>query len=457
MSVSRLAPEEVERTARAHKRWGVAFGRRFFVVLIAGFGWIVPALADVRFVYAMLLWDALLLVAWVADLRHLPEPTLIRVRRSWLAPPALATSSTIRLTLFNDAPVRLRVALLDAVPSQLREAPAALSVDAPAGVDVETEYAIRPRERGETPVGDVYLRYQSVWGIAERWARADLAQTVVTYPNFDEAKRESLFLVRSRQIDVERRSRRLRGAGRFFDSLREHQPGDELRDVCWTATARRGKLVTRLYQIERSQPIWIVLDTGRLMRARMEEHAKLDRAVNAALTVAQVALLSGDRVGLLAYGRQIKQRLAPSRGAAHLRRIVDDLARVRTEESEANHVAAAARLALDQRRRSLIIWITDVPDVAVTPEVVIAAMQLARRHLVLFVMIGHRELQHVAGRRPDTVDEMYESTAAAEVAQRRDLLLHQLEARGALALEVSANLSPALVNAYLDVKQQNRL
>jgi uncharacterized protein (DUF58 family) len=454
---SPLAPAAVERAARAHSRWGVAFGRRFFVILVAGFAWVLPALVDARFVYAMLLWDALLLVAWVADAATLPAPGLIRVRRAWLAPPALATPSPVRVTLFNDGPSLLRIALVDTVPHQLRSTPASLSIAAPPHFDVDVEYGIEPRERGETPVGDAYLRYQSRWGIAERWARADLAQTIVTYPNFDEARRESLFLVRSRQIDVERKSRRVRGAGRFFESLREHQPGDELRDVCWTATARRGKLVTRLYQIERSQPIWVVLDTGRLMRARMENHTKLDRAVNAALTVAQVALLSGDRVGLLAYGRRIKQRLAPSRGAAHLRRMVDDLARVRAEDSEANHVAAAARLALDQRRRSLIIWITDVPDVAVTPDVVTSAMQLTARHLVLFVMMGHQDLQRVAVRRPATVDEMYETAAASEVTQRRDLLLHRLEARGALALEVSANLSPALVNAYLDVKQQNRL
>ena len=66
MSLSPLAPDAIERAARPHARWGVAFGRRFFIVLVVGFAWIVPALADVRFIYAMLLWDALLLIAWVA-------------------------------------------------------------------------------------------------------------------------------------------------------------------------------------------------------------------------------------------------------------------------------------------------------------------------------------------------------------------------------------------------------
>ena len=88
------------------------------------------------------------------------------------------------------------------------------------------------------------------------------------YPNLDEARRESIYLVRSRQIDLERRSKRIRGLGRSFESLREYRDGDEVRDICWTASARRGKLVTRLFEIERSQTIWIVIDSGRLMRTR---------------------------------------------------------------------------------------------------------------------------------------------------------------------------------------------
>ncbi len=52
---------------------------------------------------------------------------------------------------------------------------------------------------------------------------------------------------------MEKRHSRMRGIGREFESLREYREGDEYRDICWTAAARRGKLVTRIYQIERSQ------------------------------------------------------------------------------------------------------------------------------------------------------------------------------------------------------------
>ena len=125
-----------------------------------------------------------------------------------------------------------------------------------------------------------------------------------------------LHLVRSQSLVAERRRARQHGAGREFERLRDYRDGDERRDICWTATARRGKLVTRLYRPERSQTVWILLDGSRLLRARAGNRTKLDAAVDAALALAHVAQASGDRVGLVAYGRRVHARIAPDRGAA---------------------------------------------------------------------------------------------------------------------------------------------
>jgi uncharacterized protein (DUF58 family) len=306
-------------------------------------------------------------------------------------------------------------------------------------------------------LGRVFLRYQSPWRIAERWAAASLAQEVVIYPNLEEAKRESIYLARSRQAELRRRARAIRGAGRVFESLREYQEGDEFRDICWTASARRAKLVTRTYEIERSQPIWVVIDAGRLMRTRVADVTKMDQAVNAALTLAQVALGSGDRVGLITYARTVVHYLPAARGSAHLRQILEHLADVRAEASEADHWQAATRLLGHETRRSLVVWLTDVPDSAMTPEVVQAAASLTSRHLVLFVMLGQAELYQIAARRPESAEQLYESAAAQEVVHRREILLARLRAGGALTLDVSRRLSPRLVNAYLEVKQRGRL
>ena len=255
---------------------------------------------------------------------------------------------------------------------------------------------------------------------------------------------------------MEKRHSRIRGAGREFESLREYRDGDELRDVCWTASARRGKLVTRVYQIERSQTIWLLLDAGRLMRARIAGLSKLDLAVNAALSLSEVALGSGDRVGLLAYGRGIQKRMLPHRGSAHLRQLIQQLAHIRSEGLEGDHLQAVSALLSTQKRRSFVVWLTDFPETAMTPEVIDAASEAALRHLVLFVVIGQPDLAKLAAGEPDSVLNMYRTTAAQETLHRRELLLAKLRQRGALAVEVnSAAASVTLVNSYLNVKQRN--
>ncbi|HYM78483.1 MAG TPA: DUF58 domain-containing protein [Candidatus Dormibacteraeota bacterium] len=453
-----LVPPEIEARTRSYKRVGVAFGDRLFMLLFVGLAWLGPAFFDSRFVYAMLAWDGLVLLAWVVDLAQMPRAEQLSVKRSWRSAAALSIESDIDLTLENTSRSGISATLIDTVPLELRSEPPTVTVRAAGRSEGAASYRIRPMQRGDAKIGDCYVRYQSVLRIAEKWVRAPLEQTVRIYPDLEEAKRHSLYLLRSRQIALEKRHTRMRGIGREFESLREYQPGDEYRDICWTAAARRAKLVTRVYQMERSQTVWIVIDCGRLMRARVGEFSKLDQAVNAALSLAQVALYSGDRVGLIAYGRAIRQQLPAAKGSLHLRQMIERLALVHEEGAEADHLHMASRLLTDQKRRSLIVWLTDLAETAMTPEVVEAASMMMPRHLVLFVVIGQPDLGALASKTPTSASEMYRIAAAQEMVHRRELLLARLRERGALAMEVSSGaVSPALVNAYLQIKERSQL
>ena len=93
----RLVPPEIAASTRSYKRVGVAFGDRFFMLLFVGLVWIGPAFFDFRFVYALLLWDALVVLAWFADLAQLPKPQQLLVRRTWRAPAALSIESEVEL------------------------------------------------------------------------------------------------------------------------------------------------------------------------------------------------------------------------------------------------------------------------------------------------------------------------------------------------------------------------
>jgi uncharacterized protein (DUF58 family) len=356
--------------------------------------------------------------------------------------------------------------LTDDLPAALAAEPVNQRVMAFPRVPAKARYRVTPRERGDWETGWLYVRYRSPLGLAERWARAPLVQTVRIYPALRTSEEQQIFLARSRQIDLQLRLARQRGLGRDFESLREYREGDDLRDVCWTATARRGNLVTRQYQTERSQAVWIVLDCGRLMRSRdlrpgspLEEsrsgHSKLDHACSTAVALAQLALYGGDRVGLLAYGQTIQQRLLPGRGAAHLRQVIELLAQARAESSEADHLRATAMLNRLQPRRALILWVTDLAETAMRPEVIDGAMQLLRRHVLLFVAMAQPEVERIASARPQNVEKMFRAAAAQEMAARRELLLARLREQGALTLDLDPEkLTSAVLNQYLKVKER---
>ena len=415
-----------------------------------------PGWSDSRYLLAMLVWDVGLVLAWWWDFAGLPKPEQLEIRRVWTSPLQLLVETKVTLEVQNRGTCFIAAEILDDVPLQLRTDVPKMNITIPAGGKTVAEYSACPRERGDATLGTVSFRYQSGLHLAERWACAAMKQTVRIYPNLEESKRDTIYLIRSRQVALEKRLAHQRGQGREFESLREYRESDELRDVCWTASARRGKLISKSYQIERSQTVWLVLDTGRLLRARVLGLSKLDYAIAAALSVAQVALHSGDRVAMLAYGRRIQQRLTPGRGSSQLRALLEGLAQVRGEELEADHRRAVETLAVFQKRRSLVLWLTDLSETATTPDVVENASHLARRHLVLFTVIGQPELRAMLEARPETPDQMYRYAAAQEIVHRRDVLLRTLRQHGALTLEVEpARLSSAAVNQYLLAKERS--
>lgn len=457
-----LGPTSVTARARKLGKLSFAFGARFFVALLLGFVALGPAWWIRQAIAMMFLWDGLVVVAWLWDLLRLPRPEQLEVRRAWEKRPCLGVAGSVAVEIQNGGSIAIRARAVDETPAQLRGAPPDFTILIRARNSAEARYEVIPAERGDRKLGRIFLRYQSTLGLAERWAVAETQQTIRVLPNLEQSRRQTLYLIRSRQANLERRRRRQHGMGREFDSLREYREGDELRDISWTATARRRHLITRVFQMERSQNVWLVLDAGRLLRAQVREagdaprFSKLDYAVNAALSLAQVALYCGDRVGVLAYGRKVQQNLYAARGAHHVRAIVESLAQVRAEAFEADHGRAVRTLLNAQKRRSLVVWITDFAETATIPEVIEYAMHLTPRHLVVFAAMGQPDLKSLAETIPTATADMYRHGAALEISQRRDILMRGLRQRGVLALELMPGmLASSLVTQYLDIKERS--
>jgi uncharacterized protein (DUF58 family) len=511
-----LHPYPVSAVCERRRRWAFGLTAQSIGLLLLGFIWLVPGFWDGRLAYAMLAWDGLVLLFALLDGLRLPAAAELTASRSWLNAPALDSETEIELTIENRGQIIIDCRIVDDLPPALVEEPETLRVTAFPRVPAKLRYRVEPNERGDWETGWLYVRYRSPLGLAERWTRAPLTQMVRIYPALRTNEEQQIFLARSRQIELQLRRAQQRGLGRDFESLREYHEGDDLRDICWTATARRGSFITRQYQTERSQPVWIVLDCGRLMRARVAAltansnfqpvsghnlrapsgakapadsigltrgmnppspsdssdsaaglapngiatenqkiPSKLDHACTTAVALAQLALYSGDRVGLLAYGQNIQQRLLPGRGAAHLRQLIELLSQARAESSEADHLRATATLNRLQPRRSLILWVTDLAETAMRPEVIDGALQLLRRHVLLFVAMAQPEVESIAQERPGNVEQMFRAAAAQEMAGRRELLLARLHEQGALTLDLNPEtLTSAVLNQYLTVKER---
>ena len=479
--IQTLVPEQVSAAAHA-RRFGYALTPRALVLLVAGCLLAIPAFFHPRWIWAMVAWDAAVLLLAVFEMATLPPPKQITVERRFENSPVLGELTRITVEVTQDSNQILELRITDALHPALDSMPGTQRVVAYPRDAVRATIESTPNTRGDVMLGEVFLRYRGALRLGERLAAADLKQKIRIYPPMERSPEDTqLYLLRIRQIALEKRRLRLRGLGREFESLREYQPGDELRNMAWPATARRGKPITREFTTERSQQVWIVLDAGRLSRTVFEMRRKtvprpkirtwgaqtqdstdenlvltltqLDQASGAALGLAQAVMHAGDKAGLLVYGRGIQQQLLPAAGAGHLRQFVDSLSQARAEPSEANHLGAAARLKHLQRRRGLILWITELADSARRPEVVDAAADLARRHLVLLVVLGHPELQQLAARKPEDVEQMFVSTAAMEVIERRREVLARLRSQGVLVVETTPGTVKAdAINEYLEVK-----
>jgi uncharacterized protein (DUF58 family) len=472
-------------------RW-LAFGftARTLLLFAAGFLLSIPAFYHPRRIWFLFAWDGLLLGAALLDLLLLPLARRFSVRRSFLDSPQLGEPTRVELRVLQTGNTVVRVRCIDDLHPGLVIEPVAQQVEAFPRDEAIAVSTIYPSRRGDFVLGRVFLRYRSGLGLVERWASVlptiatmdgETPQPVRVYSAHEDSRGSTQFyLLRARQIEMQRRRLQLRGIGRDFDSLRDYQPGDELRNVSWTATARRGKLVTRQFTVERSQQVWVVLDAGRLSRTAFElrrsvnesvaeteaerERAhtltvtQLDQATTAATMLAQVVSISGDKFGMLSYGRGIQQLLMPGAGATHVRLLLDLLSQTRSEAAEADHLNAVARLKTVQRRRGLIVWITELTDAVGQPELVVAASELVRRHLVVLVLLQHPELDALAASAPTSRGQMFHAAAAEEMLERRREMIAKLERQGVLIVETTAEeIGIKAVSQYLEVKARGMI
>ncbi|HSM91420.1 MAG TPA: DUF58 domain-containing protein, partial [Anaeromyxobacteraceae bacterium] len=254
------------------------------------------------------------------------------------------------LRVASAAPRALRLDLADAPPPSFAATGHRRRVLLPPRAEAEVRYEAVPRERGAVTFGDLHVRAVGPLSLAARQWRVALAQPARVYPDL----RALALPPAARDAEAARGHRHGAREGRDFESLRPYLPGDDVRAIDWKATARRGAPVVRRWQPERNQSIWLLVDCGRLLSARVPDgRSQLDRAVDAALAVARAAVERGDRVGALLFGAEVLRVVPPGRGAAGLAPLAEALHAARATVEESDYAAALDLLEARQRRRAL--------------------------------------------------------------------------------------------------------
>src|ERR1044071_7246492 len=262
------------------------FTKLFYVLLAAGFvplslSWQRPVL-----LYVPLAYNAALLLAAFIDSRLSRLPAGLTIERDFDGRFAVGAETEVRVKILNNSPRTLTLILKDEYPPEMKLInPREGRMRVEAHTTAMLLYTLVPPRRGRFEFGQTAVRYLSRLGLVWNQTRAGKPMSVKVYPNMRRAREAELKALGARSLVASHRKTSWRGEGREFESLRDYVRGDELRHVSWTATARRGKLTTRQYQIERDQTIIIALDGGRLMTARIEQETKLDSAVHAALAL----------------------------------------------------------------------------------------------------------------------------------------------------------------------------
>ena len=404
-------------------------------------------------------YDVALIALAIIDARRSQLPKGVRITREFGGRFAVGAETEVRINVQNAQPHALSLVIKDEYPPQMKLSGLR---DAHMRVEGQTSaalvYGLKPPKRGRFEFGQIAVRFLSRLNLVWCETRVGEATAVKVYPNMRRAREAELKALGARSLVSSHRKTSWRGEGREFESLRDYVRGDELRHISWSATARRGKLTTRQYQIERDQTILIAIDGGRLMTARIEQETKLDSAVHAALALMSAAARAGDNAGLLVFGRKIKSYLPPGRGHDHMDAALEALYSVEPEMIEPSYSRAFEFIASHSKKRALVILLTDLVDEEGSKELLTSLKLLRPRHLPLVVTIADRDLRGVVSNAPENARDLFTQSVAEEIMYLREAALRLVEMQGGLALDVTAAaLAPAILEKYLQVKERGLL
>ena len=327
--------------------------------------------------------------------------------------------------------------------------------------------------QGQWQLKCCYLETASRFGLWGMRQQRDLDTEIRIYPSLLRERRQlsGLFLNRGIGIHVQRQV----GKGKEFEQLRDYLPGDSMEDIHWKASARRNSPITKVYQIERTQQVYVVLDASRLSGRRLlnqpdersESNEKfeldsssiLERFTVATLLLALAAERQGDHFGLISFDNRIRSFIPAKSGKAHFGTCRDAIYNLKTSLVSPDFNEVFTFIGSRLRRRALLVFLTSLDDPLLAESFSDSIEIISRRHIVLVNMLKTEGIDPLfSNASVNTLDDVYARLSGHLIWRRIREVEKVLHHRGIrFALMENANLCPELIGRYLDIKRRQVL
>lgn len=405
---------------------------------------------------AWLLVGAAIALVSVVDLLAVAAKRPLIVHRTPDSRYALGVDGHVELEIVNRGFFAARIELFDGLPAAAESEEMPWQGQVPRKGFVKVRYAVKLMQRGMLDFTPAHLRRLSPMGLWKHASKSGPINHVRVYPNYEPVIRYSLLAIdhNENQMGIVRRNRQ--GLSREFHQLRDYHEGDLLSQIDWNASSKRLQIISREYREQRDQNIVVMVDSGRRMRAMDGDLPQFDHCLNAILLMSFIALRQGDYVGVLGFGGS-NRWLPPVKGQHSMTTLLNHLYDYQTTKHPSDFAEAAERLMIHQRRRALVIVLTNLRSED-AGDVLPALRSIQRRHLVLLASLRESSVLDCLTKHIQTFDDALLYGATNLYLENRRRVFQEMRAHGMITLDETAqNLPIALTNAYFEIKNSGRL
>ena len=359
----------------------------------------------------------------------------------------------VTITLSHTYPFLAYFTIIDELPFQFQRRNHHFRFKAKPNDPRDISYTLFPTRRGEYSFGALNVYASSQLGLIERRFQFDEAQTVPVYPSFIQMRELELKAISNQLQDIGIKKIRRIGHTMEFDQIREYVSGDDVRSINWKATARADELMVNQYRDERSQQVYSVIDTGRVMKMPFEGLSLLDYAINTSLAISNIALTKHDKAGLITFGNQGNNIIPAQKKRSYIYRIQEALYNVETDFMESDFNSLLTFLHRHVKQRSLILLYTNFQTLSSMKRKLPVLKHIAQKHLLVNIFFVNTELDDLLESTAEKEEDIYIKTTAEKFAFEKRSIVRILNRHGVQTILSRPNdLSLNTINKYLELK-----